>query len=109
METVQLKKVSTDSATSFNAVNVIPEYEVEDKIFKAENFTRTRKVYATYRKWVIEFAILNTTEIDFLSDYATREEPQFIYDSTTYNVEVTKLQNGFKGATLEIIERTAMS
>ena len=46
--------------------------------------------------------------MDFLADFATRETPQFIYDSTTYDIEVLKLKNGYKGAAIEIVERTVI-
>jgi len=108
MVTIGLKKVSTDSQTDFN-VFLVPDYITEDIKDTYLDFERFREVLAKYRVWEITFGILNETQMDFLADYSTKEEPQFIYDSNTYNVEILEFKNGYKGATMKIIEREPVS
>ena len=103
METVGFKKQSGDpSFTNFNAIVVVPDYDVDATLFSDIN-DNLRKNVDVYRKvWHIIFARLDVTAQDFLTDLKAEEAPQMEYSSTTYNIRVKSLNSRHIGAKMTV-------
>ncbi len=103
MISFQFKKDSGSAATDFLAVKIIPSFETEEKEFIVANKTRIRKVYAAWKKWIITFGILTSAQLDYLEELAIEENPQFIYNSVTYNVQIKDLKANPRDGNITVI------
>lgn len=105
MESLELKTSSGASAQAFSAVTVVLDYLTDEERYSNEDWYRYRTVYAKWKRWTITFPLLSTTLQDYLLGFVAEEEPQFIYASTTYNVEVEESDIKHQGATLVLVNR----
>jgi len=89
METVGFKHASGDpSFTEFDAVLVIPDWDVQNTIYSDINDNLRKIVDVKHKVWKITFAAIDVSGQDFLIDMKGEEAPQMYYDSATYNIRV---------------------
>ena len=88
-DTVGFKKDSGAAQEDIEATEVIAlPNEVDDEEYTQVDFTRKRLINAEWKRWQVNFAFLTEAQMDYLNELLSETEPQFIYDSTTYDVLV---------------------
>lgn len=105
METVQFKTNSLASAETFSAVSVTPELITDDERWSDLAGVRQRTVFQTYRRWSIELALLTTAQMDYLLELQAEPEPQMVYNSTTYDIEIEEVKAKYRGGSITVINR----
>lgn len=105
MESLQLKTSSGASAQSLSAVTVVQDYFTDEERYTSTGWGRYRTIYAKWKRWTVVFPLLSEALQDYLLGFVAEEEPQFIFESTTYNVEVEESDIKHQGATLVLVNR----
>ena len=108
METLGFKKVSTDASfTDFEAVLVVPAWEIQGEDYTDINDVNRKVVDVVHKKWEIKFALLTETLMDFLIDMSKEEAPQMYYDATTYNIQIRELKVERIGSAITVVKAEA--
>jgi hypothetical protein len=107
MITVSFKKNATATAQNFNAVYVEPEYETEDYTFVNANDELVRVILTARKIFNVRFGVLTEAEQDYLAELYKEELPQFIYNGTTYNVIVKRVNAKYRGGSITLINSVA--
>lgn len=103
METVQFKLNSGASTEDFPAVYVIPFFIEDAEKYTDINFVRRKIQNAKWAAWEIRFGRLTVAKQNYLLELAVEAAPQFIYQSTTYNIEILENPNvRFQGGSIRI-------
>jgi len=107
METVEFKNQSGDSYTEFNAIAVIPEYDLDITQFSDLNFDLQDVINAKRKMWTIEFGMLAESAQDFFLALNSQADPWFQYESTQYQIRVKSVNMKHTGGKIVIINREA--
>ena len=105
MEVVQFRKTSGDSWTSMDAIQVVPDWEVDGLQYTDLNDVNRDQIDAVRKVFHVELARLTTTQQDLLIDLQAEEDARFNYSSTEYNIRVKSLNVRHVGAKITVIHR----
>lgn len=105
MVTIQLKRNASGATFNISAVYVRPRHEVDDERYIAINRKRKQVVDAYWKKWEIKFGYLSEAFQQFLDTLESSNEVTFTYQSTTYNVEVDRVNPLPIGGSIILINR----
>lgn len=107
MIAIQFKKTSGSSARDFNAVIVEPDFVLDGEQYSDINKTLRNRIDAKYLAWNIRFSFLPEDDQDYLLELRAEAAPQFIHESTTYNI---RIEPGSAirpyGATMTVVKTT---
>ena len=98
--TISLKKTSVAATTNFLAVSVSTFYETEKEDYTNINDVRARIIKAVWKKFEVRFAVLSEAQMDYLEEITTEAAPQFIYNSTTYDILVERVNARNRGGSI---------
>lgn len=108
MIAIQFKNSSGDTAVDFNAIIVEPDFDLPDKIeYPDINNVLRQSIGPVYKMWNIRFAYLPEADQDYLLALKYQAAPQFIHESTTYNIRIVGKPNvRSHGATITVVKTT---
>lgn len=91
MKTVSFKKNSAGTQNDFDAISVIEKPFKEKRQYSDINLTQRQITIAEYKEFQVEFGFLDEAQQTYLNELKEEDAPQFIYNSTTYDVRVVSL------------------
>lgn len=106
METVEFKFSSGDSAEEFNAVYVVPDFIEDAEKYDDINFTKRKIQNAKWKVFEVRFGYLTVAKQNYLLELKVQTAPQFIYATTTYNIQVLEIQPRFQGGMIRVVKTT---
>ena len=107
METVEFKNQSGDSYTEFNAIAVIPEFDLEISQFSDLNFDLQDVINAKRKMWIVEFGMLAESAQDFFLALNSQADPWFKYATVEYQIRVKSVNIKHTKGKVVIINREA--
>lgn len=92
MKSIQFKKDSGATANTFDAIIVTESpFKTKAKYSDINQVLRQRTV-AEYKQFDISFGYLDDAQQTYLKELKEEDAPQFIYDSTTYDIRIVTMQ-----------------
>ncbi len=102
METVLLRHGFPQGWTSFSAIQVVPDYDIDATLYSDINDNLRKIVDVAHKIWHITFGRLNSTQQDFLIDMKNEEAPQMLYNSVTYNIRIKSITARHVGSKITV-------
>lgn len=104
-----LKLNSSATPEAFEAVYIIPDWDEDAEKYDDINFTKRKIQNAKWKVWDIRLGYLSVAKQDYLLQFKVQVAPQFVYNSTTYSVQVESVEVRTQGSNLRIINVTKES